>query len=538
MNDAMPFFAGTRTIQRAQDMKFGTQVTRDGVRFRFWAPQCDKIDLRIEGDPPRTLPMTRLPRGWYELEVPGAAAGTRYRFVLPDGTMVPDPASRYQPDDVHGPSEVIDPRAFAWTDEGWRGRPWEEMVLYELHVGTFTEEGTFLAVIDKLDHLVSLGITAIQLMPVADFAGRWDWGYDGVLHFAPDASYGRPEDLKRLIDAAHARALSVFVDVVYNHFGPDGNYMGLYAPVTTEKHQTPWGPGINFDDESSAMVREFIASNAKYWLNEFHADGLRFDAIHEIADDSDRHVLQDLADKLRTATDGRHVHLVVENCDNQAGWMKRRRDGTAGLFTALWSDDLHHTFHTAVTGESHSYYADFHGRAELLGRALAEGMAFQGEVQASREKAIGEPSSFLPPTAFVSYSQNHDQVGNRPFGDRLTSLAPRQAVRSVAAISILSPHIPLLFMGEEWGTERPFLFFTDANDELAAAIRKARTTQFETSPIARDRTRTDTPPDPIDEQSFRASSWLGTRWKMSTIKAGWPSTASCCRSGKPRSRRG
>ena len=253
------------------------------------------------------------------MRTPEAGPGTRYRFVLPDGTCVPDPASRYQPEDVHGPSEVIDPRGYGWNDEGWRGRPWEEAILYELHVGTFTKEGTFRAAMERLGELADLGITAIELMPIADFQGRWNWGYDGVLHFAPDSSYGHPDDLKALIDAAHARSMMVFLDVVYNHFGPDGNYMGLYAPILTDKHETPWGPAVNFDDEGSAMVREFVIANARYWLNEFHFDGLRFDAVHAIEDTGPQHLLKDLAEKLRASTDGRHIHLVVENSENQAG---------------------------------------------------------------------------------------------------------------------------------------------------------------------------------------------------------------------------
>ncbi|RYE51445.1 MAG: malto-oligosyltrehalose trehalohydrolase, partial [Hyphomicrobiales bacterium] len=502
MNNATPFSQGTRIIQRAEVTKFGTQVTGNGVRFRFWAPQCEAVKLRLGRVAGNDQPMIKLPRGWFELEVPGAGPGTQYSFVLPDGTAVPDPASRYQPDDVHGPSEVVDPRAFAWTDEGWRGRPWEEAVFYQLHVGTFTREGTFKAAISKLDYLVSLGVTAIQFLPVADFAGRWNWGYDGVLHFAPAASYGRPEDLKALVDAAHARSLMVFQDVVYNHFGPDGNYMALYAPITTEKHMTPWGPAVNFDDEGSAMVRDFVVANARYWLNEFHFDGLRFDAIHAIEDSGHRHMLLDLAEKLRTSTDGRHIHLVLENSKNQSGWLKRRQDGTDGLFTAQWSDDIHHGIHTAVTDESHWYYADFHGRPDLLGRALAQGLAFQGEFKKSEGHDVGEPSAYLPPTAFVSYIQNHDQIGNRPFGDRITDLAPAQAVRSIAAINILAPHIPLLFMGEEWAAPQPFAYFADVNDALADAIRTGRAEEFKDSPDAGDSDRK--PPDPINEDTFNA----------------------------------
>jgi malto-oligosyltrehalose trehalohydrolase len=501
MNDLNPDGL-TITLQRAHRMKFGTEITDRGVRFRMWAPKCEALGLCLE-PLSRPLAMTRLARGWFELEVDGARHGDRYKFILPDGTQVPDPASRYQPLDVHGPSEVVDPRTYGWQDAGWRGRPWEETVLYELHIGTFTPQGTFRAAIDKLDHLVELGITAVEIMPVADFRGKWNWGYDGVQHFAPDASYGRPEDLKALIDAAHRRSLMVVLDVVYNHFGPDGNYMGLYAPLLTNKHETPWGPAVNVDDEGAHMVRDYITANARYWLDEFHIDGLRFDAVQEIRDSGPRHLLYELAEKLRATTDGRHVHLMVENAANQAGWMKRRADGTPGLYTAQWSDDIHHALHCAITGESHWYYADFHGQPNLLGRALAEGLAYQGEIVPSEGEAKGEPSSFLPPTAFVSYIQNHDQVGNRPLGDRLVAKTPVQALRAAAAINLLCPHIPLVFMGEEWGTSQPFMFFSDMGPELAGSIRESRQKEFAASPDARDASKY--VPDPMAADTFARS---------------------------------
>jgi maltooligosyltrehalose trehalohydrolase len=483
---------------REQEMKFGAQVTASGVRFRLWAPQCRAVAVRIY-DPAEVVPMHVLPRGWFEIEVEGARHGTRYSFVMDDGTEVPDPASKFQPEDVHGPSEVIDPLSFIWTDRGWRGRPWEETVIYEIHVGTFTPEGTFRAVTDRLDHLVELGVTAIELMPIADFAGRWNWGYDGALLFAPDSSYGRPEDLKALVDAAHARGLMVFLDVVYNHFGPEGNYMTVYAPAYTREHQTPWGPAVNFDDEGSAMIRDFVIANARYWLNEYRFDGLRFDAVHEIRDSGPKHMLQDLAEQVRASTDGRHIHLITENSANQAGWLKRREDGTPGLYTAQWTDDIHHTLHTAVTGEGFWYYADFVGRLDLLARALAEGLGWQGEYMEHEAQCKGEPSAFLPATAFVSYIQNHDQVGNRPRGERLTSLVPPAAYRMMAAIILLSPQIPMLFMGEEWAAREPFLFFSDLQS-LCDKIRQARLDELKDAPGCGPEA-----PDPMDEETFRAS---------------------------------
>jgi maltooligosyltrehalose trehalohydrolase len=488
-----------RLVSREQEMKFGTQITSRGVRFRLWAPGVSAVSVKIF-EPHEIIPMQAQERGWYEIEVEGAKRGDCYCFVLENGTEVPDPASRFQPEDVDGPSEIIDPLQFDWTDLGWRGRPWEETVIYEMHVGTFTKAGTFRAAIERLDYLVELGITAVELMPVADFPGRWNWGYDGVLLFAPDSRYGRPEDLKALIDAAHARGLMVFLDVVYNHFGPKGNYLTLYAPVTTEKHMTPWGASVNYDDEGSSMIRDFVLANARYWLNEFRFDGLRFDAVHAINDTGPRHLLQDLAEQIRASTDGRHIHLVLENSENHSDWLKRRDDGTPGLHTAQWSDDIHHSLHCAATDESLWYYADFARRTDLLARSLAEGLAWQGEWMEHEGRNKGEPSAYLPPTAFVGYIQNHDQAGNRPFGERITELAPREAVRALAAIYLLSPHIPLVFMGEEWGASQPFLFFSDVGEDLAEAIRKARQDELKgTLPPADNRSD---PPDPMAEQTF------------------------------------
>jgi maltooligosyltrehalose trehalohydrolase len=491
-----------RTIGREQEMKFGTKILEAGVRFRLWAPDANAVSVKLY-EPHQIVPMASLPRGWFEAEVEAVGPGALYRFVLDDGTEVPDPASRYQPDDVGGPSEVIDPHAYRWRDLGWRGRPWEEAILYELHVGTFTPQGTFLAAIDKLDDLVELGITAIELMPIADFRGRWNWGYDGGLLFAPDSTYGRPEDLKRLVDEAHARGLMVFLDVVYNHFGPKGNYLSIYAPVTTDKHTTPWGPAVNFDDEGSRMIRDFVMANARYWLNEYHFDGLRFDAVHAIEDSGPRHMLQDLAEQIRAATDGRHIHLVAENSKNQANWLKRREDGTPGLYTAQWSDDIHHGLHTAATGEGFWYYADFVGRTDLVARALAEGLGWQGEHMSHEDVDKGEPSAFLPPTAFVAYIQNHDQTGNRPFGERLHHLVPTEVVRALAAIYLLSPQIPLVFMGEEWAVDQPFLYFSDVGEDLADLIRKSRREELQDTPELQEGSKC--PPDPMVEETFLSS---------------------------------
>ncbi|HWG75410.1 MAG TPA: malto-oligosyltrehalose trehalohydrolase [Steroidobacteraceae bacterium] len=489
---------------------FGAELIRDGqgepaVRFRLWAPAQPRIGLALANALP--LPMTADAHGWHELISRKAGPGTRYRFVLPDGLAVPDPASRYQPQDVHGPSEVIDPCAYTWRDGGWRGRPWHEAVLYELHVGTFTPEGTFAAAMTRLDHLVALGVTGIELMPLADFPGQRDWGYDGTLPFAPDASYGRPEDLKALVDAAHARGLMVLLDVVYNHFGPEGNYLPLYAPqFFNERHHTPWGAAINFDAEGSATVREFFCANALYWLREFHFDGLRLDAVHAILDDGQPHFLQTLGRRIRSARLPRQVHLVLENEHNQARWLARDERGRARTYDAQWNDDVHHVLHVAASAESEGYYADYRREAGAqLGRALAEGFAYQGERMPYRDSLRGEPSTHLPPTAFVAFIQNHDQIGNRAFGERLSALASPAALRAVAATYLLLPQIPMLFMGEEWGCTRPFQFFCDFGTELAERVREGRRAEFARfsafqDPIARQRI-----PDPQAESTFLAS---------------------------------
>lgn len=490
--------------QRSHAMPFGAEVRPDGgVRFRLWAPARERIGLAIDGRA-EPLPMTPLADGWHERVVEDAVAGTRYRFMLDDSQAVPDPASRHQPDDVHGPSEVIDPRAYEWHDGDWRGRPWQEAVLYETHVGAFTPRGTFRAAIDKLDHLVDLGVTAIQLMPLSDFPGKRNWGYDGVYPFAPDARYGRPDDLKALVDAAHARGLMVMLDVVYNHFGPEGNYLSLYAPqVFTDRHQTPWGAAINFDGADSRPVRDFVIHNALYWLEEFHLDGLRLDAVHAIKDAGDQHLLQELAKRVATAFGpDRAVHLVLENEENLASLLERDGSGKPRAYTAQWNDDVHHVLHTAATGEDAGYYADYAGDPRQLARALAEGFVFQGELMAYRGTPRGEASRHLPPTAFIGFIQNHDQIGNRAFGERLTALAPAHVVRAVAAMVLLAPQIPMLFMGEEWAASQPFPFFCDFGPDLAEAVRTGRREEFARFPEFRDPAARERIPDPIGEGTF------------------------------------
>jgi malto-oligosyltrehalose trehalohydrolase len=490
----------------AHSMPFGAQPLPDGrIRFQLWAPSQERVALVLE-DQERILPMTRLDGGFFAVTTDAARAGSRYRFQLEDGFCVPDPASRHQPGDVHGPSELIDPHAYAWQHPTWRGRPWYETVLYELHVGAFSEEGTFDGVRRKLDHLVMLGITAVELMPVADFSGTRNWGYDGVMPFAPDAVYGRPEDLKRLIDEAHARELMVFLDVVYNHFGPDGNFLNRYAQgFFDEDEHTPWGGAINFE---SRPVRDFTIHNVLYWLEEYRIDGLRFDAVDWLLDDSEPHVLDEIATTVRKIIPSeRHVHLVLENDNNDPHLLERGPDGRAVRYDAQWNDDIHHVYHHLLSGDAGGYYVDYATHPlERLAKALSSGFVYQGDVSHYRDGAVrGAPSGHLPPTAFVAFIQNHDQIGNRAFGERIVDLAGHPAVKAMQAVLLLAPQIPLLFMGEEWGATQPFCFFTNFHDELADAVREGRRREFKKFPqFASEEARAQIP-DPNDVATFAAS---------------------------------
>ena len=487
------------------ESRFGPSIEGDEVRFRLWAPRQTALRLEVAGQP-EPVPMTAIEGGWFEAKL-RTGCGTLYRFELGDGTRVPDPASRFQPDDVHGFSEVIDPGAYTWADAQWRGRPWHEAVIYEMHLGTFTPEGTFAAAAARLDHLVELGVTAVQVMPVADFPGKRSWGYDGVLLYAPDSAYGRPEEFKAFIDAAHHRGIMVMLDVVYNHFGPDGNYLSLYSSFFTAKHRTPWGEAINYDDLDSGPVREFMVRNAVYWISEFHLDGLRLDAVHEIRDGGPTHLLAELAAAVHAAVPERNIHLVLENEDNDPVRLSR---ADPACFTAQWNDDVHHALHVAVTGESAGYYGDYAGQPELLARALAQGFAFQGQMMAYRGSARGAPSDHLPPQAFIAFLQNHDQIGNRAFGDRITTIARPEAVRAAAAIYLLSPQIPMLFQGEEWGATQPFPFFCDFSGDLADAVRDGRRAEFARFPEFSDAAKRAMIPDPVSEATFLSAK---LRWQ-------------------------
>jgi maltooligosyltrehalose trehalohydrolase len=495
------------SVRRVHTMPFGTELTEEGVRFALWAPTAREVALVLDG---REHPMPDEGGGWRRRVEPEARAGSRYAYRIDGGLVVPDPASRFQPEDVHHASAVIDPRAYAWSDAGWTGRAWEEAVVYELHVGAATPEGTYAALMRKLEDLRDLGVTAIELMPLAEFPGSRNWGYDGVLPFAPEASYGSPDDLKRLIDRAHALGLMMMLDVVYNHFGPAGNYLHAYAKsFFTDRHQTPWGAGINFDGESGPTVRDFFVHNALYWLEEYHFDGLRFDAVHAILDDSPRHIIAELAERVRSAIPGRHVHLVLENEANEARWLARDEAGRPHLHTAQWNDDIHHCWHALVTDEDEGYYADYADRpVERLGRCLAEGFAYQGEGSAHKGGAArGEPSAHLPPSAFVAFLQNHDQIGNRAFGERLSHLTAPERLALARAGLLLSPQVPMLFMGEEWAAANPFLFFVDFSDDpdLAKAVREGRRREFAHFKSFAEQHGERQIPDPTVEETFALS---------------------------------
>ena len=489
-------------------MPFGAELLDGGrTRFRLWAPSARSVELVIAAKgAPRTHALEPTSYGWCEL-VTNAPAGTRYRYRIGGELAVPDPASRCNPDDVHGESEVIDPRAFDWPDTAWRGRPWTEAVIYELHVGTFSAAGTFAGLEAHLDYLAGLGVTALELMPIADFPRRRNWGYDGVLPFAPDSMYGRPDDLKRLVAAAHERSLMVMLDVVYNHFGPDGNYLHAYAaPFFTDRHHTAWGDAINFDGAQSRTVRDFFIHNALYWLEEFHLDGLRFDAVHAILDDSQPHILVELAEAVRNGPGrSRHIHLVLENDRNEAHLLSGT-DSRPRWYDGQWNDDFHHPLHILLTGEKDAYYVDYaDAPTRHLGRALTEGYAYQGEASAYRDNVRrGESTRELPLSAFVSFLQNHDQIGNRACGERLVTLTDERRLRAATVALMLSPAIPLLFMGDEFGALTPFLFFCDFESELAEAVSEGRGREFGNIE-GPDPCDGKPMPDPNDAMTFLAS---------------------------------
>jgi maltooligosyltrehalose trehalohydrolase len=497
------------------DTHWGPVWREDGqVQFRVWAPGTDQLSLRLDG---RNVTMDRSGTGWFSAEVADAKVGSAYSFVFPDGSAVADPASRAQQGDVHGPSLLCKPGSYAWQNADWKGRPWEEVVFYELHIGTFTPEGTFRAAIERLPHLVELGITAIELLPVAQFGGNRGWGYDGVLLYAPHNAYGSPDDLKALIDAAHGHGLMVILDVVYNHFGPDGNYLPKLAPefFHPERH-TPWGGAIAYEKPE---VRPFFTENALYWLDEFRFDGLRLDAVDHVHDpDSDVEILVEIAQRIRAAFPDRHIHTTTEDNRNITALHERGPNGEIVLHSGEWNDDFHNAAHVVLSGETESYYEDFADKPlHHVARILAEGFAYQGQPAPHNDhEPRGKPSAHLPPTAFVDFLQNHDQVGNRALGERLVSLSDENSLRVLTAVLLLSPHIPLLFMGEEWGETNPFFFFTDFDGELADAVRNGRRREFAKFHHFRDPEKQKQIPDPNAESTFTRSRLDWTKVEQSS----------------------
>ncbi len=482
-------------------MMLGANVEGDGVRFTVWAPKVKQVEVVID-EPAQTMALESLSDGMHEGFVRGVGAGARYGYRLDGAGPFPDPVSRFQPDGVHGPSEVIDPSTFAWTDDAWPGLTRDGQVYYELHVGTFTPEGTYDGVIGQLKALKDLGITAIELMPVATCPGRWNWGYDGVNLYAPTPNYGRPDDLRHLIDAAHSVGLGVILDVVYNHLGPDGNYLGLYSDdYTTDRHQTPWGEAINYDDVNARHVRDYMIANACMWIREYHFDGFRLDATDTIEDESEVHLLQELTEAVRREAGDRSVVVIAENALNDVRIINPVAAGGYGL-DGVWADDFHHSVIVSVTGAHENYYADYLGAPTEIVRAIEEGFLYQGE-----ETTTGVPRGTTvtdqPASSFVFNIQNHDQVGNRPFGERLSHQIDRGRYAATTAVLLFAPETPLIFMGQEFAASTPFYFFSDHNDELGPLVTEGRRKEFAGFRVfQRDDVRA-LIPDPQDPQTFR-----------------------------------
>ncbi len=485
---------------RTWTLDLGASVSEGGVRFRVWAPKASSVSLVLMGDQ-EPYPMNPEARGYFSTFIQGLEPGRRYCYLLNEDQPRPDPVSRSQPEGVHHASEIIDPSEFQWEDQGWEGIPLDQMIIYEIHTGTFTPDGTFEAILSHLDYLKNdLGVTTIELMPVAQFPGERNWGYDGTYLYAPQNSYGGPEGLKRLINACHQKGLSVVLDVVYNHLGPEGNYLGDYGPYFTDRYKTPWGSAINYDGPESDEVRKFIVDNALYWATEFHIDGLRIDAIHGIFDFSAKHILYEIREAVHREAERleRHIVVIAESDLNDARVVDPPRSGGHGL-DAQWNDDFHHCLRTLLTGEQSGYYQDFGDFSQMV-KAIREGFVYSGQYSSYRKRRHGSSSKHLPPSKFVVFSQNHDQVGNRLKGDRLSTSISFEALKLTAGIVLLSPNIPLLFMGEEYGEEAPFQYFVSHSDpDLIHAVRKGRKEEFSSFEWEGEA------PDPQDEATFLRS---------------------------------
>ena len=483
----------------------GANLTGDGVHFAVWAPKVARVEVELQThDGLIYHPLERDSGGVHAGVITGIGAGARYKFRLNDEGSFPDPWSRFQPEGVHGPSEVIDPHAFTWSDERWPGITMDGLVIYELHVGTFTSEGTYEALIGQLAELKRLGIDAIELMPVAEFPGSRNWGYDGVDLFAPTRNYGRPDDLRCLVDAAHREGLGVILDVVYNHFGPDGNYLRLYSDdYFTDRHRSPWGEGINYDGVNSRRVRDLVIENACYWIREFHMDGLRLDATDAIVDDNPLHIVAEIAENVRAVSD-KSVVVISEEASNDVRTIRPRDIGGYGL-DAIWADDFHHELRVYLTGARENYYANYLGNMDSIAKAINEGFIYQGQTSPRTGKPRGTAVTDEPASAFVFCIQNHDQVGNRPFGERLHHEidATRYAVAST--LLLFAPQPVVLFMGQEFAVSTPFLFFTDHEPDLGHLVTAGRRREFSGFRVFADDAMRESIPDPQAESTFRSS---------------------------------
>ncbi len=481
----------------------------EGIRFRVWAPAAGSVEVEVtrREEASRAYRLERFSDGSFSTLVAGAGAGDRYRYRLDDKPFSPDVASRHQPDGVHGPSEIVDPSTFRWSDENWRGIDPRELAFYELHVGTFTPQGTFASAAQQLPALRELGVTAVELMPLGDFPGEHNWGYDGVALFAPARCYGAPDDLRRFVDAAHQQGLAVFLDVVYNHLGPDGNYLGAFSPYYfSTRHHTPWGPAINFDGEQSGPVRQFFIENALHWLHEYHFDGLRLDATHAILDDSGQHILAELAARVEEcfAEPGRRVLLIAEDSRNLAHMVKPGSEGGWGL-DGIWADDFHHQVRRLLAGDRDGYFQDYSGTTADIATTVRQGWFYCGQYSEYLERPRGSDPAGLGPEKFVICIQNHDQVGNRAFGDRLHHSVDAAAYRAASVLLLCSPETPLLFMGQEWACSSPFQFFTDHHEELGRQVTAGRRREFRRFAAFTDPKIRETIPDPQARKTFENS---------------------------------
>jgi malto-oligosyltrehalose trehalohydrolase len=511
-------------MKRCHAMRWGATLHAGGATLRLWAPAARQAELVLEG---AHVAAQRQHGGWWEAGVDGAHAGQRYHWRIDGRLDVPDPASRWNPDGPHADSVLVDPAAYEWSDAAWHGRPWHEVVLYELHVGCFTEAGTWDAARARLAALRELGITALQIMPVADWPGRFGWGYDGVLPFAPFHGYGEPAAFKRFIDTAHGLGLMVLLDVVDNHFGPDGNHLHAYAPgFFTERHHTAWGPAIHFADD---CVRDFYLQHALYWLTEYHLDGLRFDAVHAMRDERRPDIVEEISRQVRATVPDRHVHLVLENDSNDR--TRLAAPGTPGRYDGQWNGDVHHALHVLLTGERDGYYAEFHQPVAQLARCLTHGFAREG----GPHNVAGAPprraaQGRVPLSASVNFLQNHDQIGNRAFGERLTVLADAAPLQLAVALVLLAPSPPMLFMGEEEGATVPFLYFADWQGELRDAVRRGRVEEFAHFPRHAQAAREGRLPDPCSIDTFtqcrlrpgpQATGWRSVYRTLLALRAAW-----------------